>query len=192
MTIPISDVVELTSGTPQFRIQESFSDEAPVYILYGQPEMDDDLNGLSTVRDARRSIRTFDRVSTVNAGDVIFSLISGKATVVQENHAGYLFTQNFVVLIPSESIDAKYLVFMLNENCEIKRQLQSGQQGSAVLKYTIRQLSNLALPNLPVIEEQRIIGDLYFNQLKREALMNRIAANETLFLLGKIKEATKA
>lgn len=190
--IPISDVVELTSGTPQFRIQEVFSDEAPTYIFYGQPEMDDDLRGLCTVNDARRSIRTFDSVNTVNAGDVIFSLISGKATVVQENHAGYLFTQNYVVLISSESIDAKYLVFMLNENFEIKRQLQNGQQGSAMLKYTIRQLSNLSLPDLPAIEKQRLAGELYFNQLKRAAIKNRIATNETIFMLGIIKEAIKA
>lgn len=187
----ISSIVEFISGTPQFRIQESLNNEAPTYIYYSQPEINDDLNGLSTTKDEKR-IRTYDNVNTVKSGDVIFSLISGKATIVRDDHVGYLFTQNYVVLIPTESIDARYLVYMLNENYKIKRQLQSGQQGSVTLKYTIRQLSGLVFPNLPAIEKQRIIGKLYFNQLKLTALKNRVAANEMLFLLEKIKEAVEA
>jgi len=185
----ISNTIELLSGTPQFRIQEALGDTAPTFIYYGQPEIEDDLTGLDSQRGSRKQVRTFDKVSTVKTGDAVFSLISGKAAIVRESHSGFLFTQNYVKLVPSSAIDARYLVYMLNEGNTIRRQLQSGQQGSVILKYTIRQLSDLVFPNPPPMERQRIIGELYFNQLRLSALKSRVAESETNYLIAKLKEA---
>ncbi|RBP65322.1 hypothetical protein DES36_10759 [Alkalibaculum bacchi] len=44
-----------------------------------------------------------------------------------------------------------------------------GLQGSRVLKYTLKQVKELELPDLPAIEKQELIGELYFNQLRLEA-----------------------
>ena len=188
----MTEIAKLNSGTPQFRVKESLSVDAPTYFFFGQSEMDDDLAGLETHSGNRKQIRTFDNVSTLESGDVVFSLISGKAAIVKNAHNEYLFTQNYVKLVPVPSIDAGYLVYMLNENADIKRQLQSGKQGSATLKFRIEQLSDLMFPTPPPIEKQRVIGELYFNQLKLTVLKQQVAALETTLIKEKLKEANKS
>jgi hypothetical protein len=185
------EIAELNSGTPQFRIKESLSADAPTYFFFGQPEMEDDLTGIETHGDSGKQIRTSDNVGTLKSGDLVFSLISGRATIVRSNHSGYLFTQNYVRLTPTPQVDAGYLVYMLNEDAAIKRQLQSTTQGSVTLKFTIRQLSDLLFPTPPPIEKQRVIGELYFNQLRLAALKKRVAAAETTLLIEKLKEANR-
>ena len=199
----MTEIADLNSGTPQFRIKESLDVDAPVYFFYGQPEMEDDLTGVEThsssnsssggnsISSGRKQIRTFDTVDTLKCGDLAFSLISGKATIIRDSHNGYLFTQNYVKVAPTPTIDTRYLVYMLNENTDIKRQLQTGQQGSVTLKFTIRQLSDLIFPIPPPIEKQRVIGELYFNQIKLAALKKRVAASEAKLIIGKLKEACK-
>ena len=184
----VQDEIELISGYPQFRIKESTDVSAPLYTYYGQSEIEDDLVGLETNGEDNRQIRTFDEVNTVKQGDVLFSLISGKATLVRDNHQGYLFTQNYVNFVIKGKIDPKYLIYLLNEDKNIKKQLQIGLQGSTVLKYTIKQLKELVLPKLPTLEKQREIGELYFNQLKLQALRGRAAILETTIVLEKLTE----
>jgi hypothetical protein len=183
------EIAELKSGTPQFRITESEDSAAPVYFFFGQSEMEDDLTGVETPSGTRKQIRTFDNVGTLESGDLVFSLISGRATIVRSCHEGYLYTQNYVKLLPIPVIDAGYLTYMLNEDANIKRQLQSSQQGSVTLKFTIRQLSDLVFPVLPSVEKQRVIGKLYFNQLRLAALKKKVATAETTLVIEKLKEA---
>lgn len=190
--VPIDSIVELVSGTSQFRIVEALSDDAPVYRFYAQSDIEEDLVGLSTEGANRKQIRTFDAVNTVSAGDVIFSLISGKAAMVQPVHSGYLFTQNYVVLVPSSGIDSRYLVYILNENREVRRQLQSGKQGSATFKYTIRQLNALMFPKPPSREKQGAIGELYFSQIRLDALRKRASELETTLVLERIRKADQS
>jgi hypothetical protein len=185
----LSERVRLDSGTPQFRIREARLGHAPSYPFYGQPEMEADLTGMAAAEKPKKQIQTLDLVSTLEPGDIIFSLISGKAAAIQPRHQGYLFTQNYVRLTPADSIDGKYLVYALNEDLNIRRQLQSGQQGSATLKHTVRQLGSLKLQPLPPIECQRAIGELYFCQLRLEALKRRVATAETTILIAKLKKA---
>jgi hypothetical protein len=189
--IPMIEIVELKSGTPQFRIRESLRADAPTHFFFGQSEMEDDLAGVETHDGSRKQIRTFDKVGALKSGDLLFSLISGKATIVRSSHSGYLFTQNYVRLAPVPSLDAGYLVYMLNENADIRRQLQSGQQGSVTMKFTIRQLSDLLFPIPPPIEKQKVTGELYFNQLRLAALKKRVAELETTLMMEKLREASR-
>lgn len=185
----IQDIIEFNSGSPQFRIKEALDDAATYYTYYGQSEIENDLVDLDLNDSDAKKIRTLDKVNTVSEGDVLFSLISGKATLVRVNHQGYLFTQNYVKLIPKKGIDSKYLVYLLNENIEIKRQFQLGLQGSMVMKYTLKQMREIILPKLPSLKKQQTIGDLYFNQLRLQALKERVARTETLIIIEKLKEA---
>lgn len=186
----LSGVVEFVSGSPQFRITEAFDGEAPLYTYYGQLDMEDDLVDLISNLEQKK-VRTYDEVNTLDAGDVLFSLISGTATIVRKEHEGYIYTQNFVKLIPNEKIDVKYLVYLLNENQFIKKQFLLGLQGSQVLKYTLKQVRELKLPELPSIQKQQTIGELYFNQLRLQALRYRVAKSETTILLAKLKEVSE-
>lgn len=187
----LENVVEFVSGSPQFRIKETFDDKAPFYTYYGQSDIEDDLLGMDSKRGNSKQVRTFDKVNTLCQGDVVFSLISGKSTLVGINHQGYLYTQNYVKLVTDEKVDSKCLVYLLNEDQFIKKQLQIGLQGSQVLKYTLKQVKELELPDLPSIEKQRLIGELYFNQLRLEALRNRAANSETAIVLERLREASK-
>jgi len=186
----LDNVVQFVSGSPQFRIKEVFDDKAPLYTYYGQQDIEDDLVGIDSNGSDSKQVRTFDKVNTLCQGDVVFSLISGKSTIVGTNHQGYLYTQNYVKLVTDEKVDSKYLVYLLNEDKSVKKQFQMGLQGSQVLKYTLKQVKELELPNLPTIEKQRIIGELYFNQLRLEALRNRAANSETTIVLEKLREAS--
>ena len=188
----LHDLVELESGTPQFRINESPNKNAPRYFFYGQTNLEDDLMGVHSSTETSKQIYTEDNVATLCAGDLVFGLISGKATIVNVEHDGYLFTQNYVRLNPSEGIDSKYLAYLLNEDADIRRQLMVGQQGSFIVKFTVKQLSELKISSLPPREEQELIGDLYFNGLKLESLKKHQAVLETTLLKGKIKKAVRS
>lgn len=187
--VKLQDKVILTTGSPQFRFVETTELAAPLYSYYGQAELLDDLIGINTQDKAAKQIRLYEKVSVVEAGDVVFSLISGKASIVSKSHDGYLLTQNYVKLVPDESVDKKYLVYLLNENKIIVRQFQMSMQGSMVMKYTVKQLRNINLPAIPSSDKQCVIGELYFNQLRLMALKNRAASTESTVILEKIKEA---
>ena len=140
---------------------------------------------------ARKQIRTFDEVITTSVGDVVFSLLSGKAAIVQKDHDGLLLTQNYVRLVPLDVLNADYLVYLLNEDQSIRHQLRISQQGSITMKYTLKQLRELRFPVLPSLERQQLIGETYLNQLKLDTLRKRAAELETALVLGKIKEAVQ-
>lgn len=186
----LEHVVEFVSGSPQFRIKEVFDNKAPCYTYYGQPDLEEDLVGMDSNGSDSKQVRTFDKVNTLCHGDIVFSLISGKSTIVGANHQGYLYTQNYIKIVTDETVDSKYLVYLLNEDKSIKKQFQMGLQGSQVLKYTLKQVKELELPDLPTIEKQRVIGELYFNQLRLEALRNRMADSETTLVLEKLRGAS--
>ncbi|MFT4008004.1 MAG: restriction endonuclease subunit S, partial [Lacrimispora sp.] len=139
----LGDVVEFISGSPQFRIKEVLDKEAPRYNYYGQSDMEEDLAGIDFNSNDKKQVRTFDKVNTLCQGNVVFSLISGKSAIVGINHQGYLYTQNYVNLVTDEKMDSKYLVYLLNEDPFMKKQLQVGLQGSQVLKYTLKQVKEL-------------------------------------------------
>ena len=187
--IRITRVTSFVSGTPQFRIEEDMSARAPLYAFYTQSDLEGDLKGMASPNVARKQVRTFDSVITASTGDVVFSLLSGTAALVRAEHSGYLLTQNYVVLVPSRAIDASYLVYLLNENSDVRRQLRMGQQGSSTQKFSIRQLRALELPALPSHEKQKLIGGLYLSQIRLHALRKRASDLETALVLEAIREA---
>lgn len=187
----LSELVGVVSGSPQFRITEVFDDKTPLFTYYSQTDLTDDLVSIISVDVEKKQVRTNDKVNTLCYGDVVFSLITGIATIVSKEHTGYLYTQNYVKLLPSNKIDSKFLVYLINENKAIKKQFVLGLQGSQVLKYTLKQLKELEIPKIPSIDKQRIIGQVYFNQLRLQALRNRVAQLETTIRLAKLEEASE-
>lgn len=185
----LSELVELVSGSPQFRITEVFDEKTPLFTYYSQTDLTDDLVGIISRTVNNKQVRTNDKLNTLCDGDVVFSLITGIATIVRKEHEGYIYTQNYVKLLPSHKIDSKFLVYLINENKIIKKQFVLGLQGSKVLKYTLKQLKELEIPKIPSIDKQKIIGQVYFNQLRLQTLRNRAAELETKIRLSKLEEA---
>lgn len=187
----LSELVELVSGTPQFRIVEVSNPKAPVFTYYTQTDLNDDLVGIISSDVDNKQVRTNDKVSTLCSGDVLFSLITGKATIVRKEHEGYLYTQNYVKLLHAEDIDSKFLVYLMNESKAIRKQLMLGLQGSLVLKYTLTQLRDLEIKKIPSIDKQKIIGQVYFNQLRLKALRNRVTELEAKIRLAELEEVSE-
>lgn len=183
----ISEYVSFESGTPQFRINESTDDNTSVYSIYSQNDLLDDLTGIKSTEEEPKKIRTKDEVSVLFSQDIIFSLISGTASIVRNNHNGYLYTQNYIKIKPGKKMDSQYMVYLLNQNKTIRRQFQLGLQGTTILKYTLAQLKKIELPSLPLLYEQKIIGEVYFKQLRLQALRRRVADYKTIVLLNKLE-----
>lgn len=182
----LADFVSFESGIPPFRILESAVSTDPVYTYLGQSHIDGDLVGLS-VDEESKIIRTADTVSTVKTGDIIFSLISGKAAIVSAAHDGYLFTQNFVRITIKSGLNPEYVVFLLNEEPSVQRQLKRELQGTVVRKYSMKQLRELTITHLPTIAKQKLIGSIYHKQMRVEALQKRVAENKRVYVLGLLK-----
>ena len=187
----LGDVIEASSGSPQFRITEILNSEAPLYTFYNQSDLVDDLIGIESSSKENKKIRTNDKVFTLKTNDVIFSLISGMATIVSDKHEGYIYTQNSVKLNLNDDIDSRYFVFLINESKDIRKQLTIGLQGSQVFKYTLKQLKDINLPKMPLIEKQKIIGEIYFKQLRLTALKNKVAELEKKVIFNKLEEVSK-
>lgn len=187
----LTTIAKLRSGSPQFRITESFDPNSPIYKLYGQAELEADLKGMEADASEVNEFRTFDRVDRTNSGDLIFSLISGRAAIVKPIHAGYLMTQNYVVFEVNPKIDKKFLLYLMNENKQIKRQLRVGLQGTSVHKYTISQLKMLKLPPLPKLADQKIVGEVYLKQLHLQALRERVASLESILVMNKLERKSE-
>ena len=79
------------------------------------------------------------------------------------------------------------MIYLLNENRAIRKQFQLGLQGTTVLKYTLAQLKEIELPSLPSLHEQQIIGEVYFKQLRVQALRKRVADYKMTVLLNKLE-----
>lgn len=188
--VRVTEFITFESGSPQFRIKETVDKAAPLYFFYGQNELESDLSQIEMNQSETKSIRTFDPVLTVAEGDIVFSLISGKATIVGKNHAGFLITQNYLRLVVDTPVIPSYIVYLLNEDLSIKHQFQLSLQGSSTLKYTVKQVKELRLPALPTIERQSLIGKLYLKQLHLEALQKHLIELKTKRLLFQLKEAS--
>lgn len=183
--ILLSDLVNLQSGTPQFRITEHTEPSAPVYDYYTQTDLETDFWQGDTPAVGKQ-VRTTDSVAQLDTGDTLFSLISGKAVRVQAIHKGRLFTQNYIKMTPNGKLDANYLIYLLNENADIARQFGLGLQGSQVMKYTVKQLKKLILPSLPNLEIQKLIGDSYLKSQRLATLKKQLADNEHRLILAQL------
>lgn len=187
----IKDIFHSNTGISQYRIEESVNKEAVLYTFYGQNELYEDLFGIYGDNPDKKQIRSMRLCNTLNPGDLIFSTISGEATVVGREHQGYIFTQNYIRMdVLGNVIDKKYAAFLINENPFIKKQFKQQVQGSLVARYSLKLLKNIKLPNLPRMEKQVLIGDLYYKNLRLKALQRRRADNICLLnmmLLNEVK-----
>lgn len=182
------DIVKFYSGQPQFRVKEA--EAAPLYYLYSQVNLEDDLCQ-SDQQNLSKWVRTSDEIdSLTSTGDILFSLISGQAVRVGRQHQGFFYTQNYVKLVVEAQIDSQFLVYLLNEHPDIRKQLKNSLQGSQVLKYSIQQLRNLVLPRIPDLFMQKLIGEIYFKQQKIRYLKQRCADAEQLIRLEQLRKVS--
>lgn len=92
---------------------------------------------------------------------------------MRAEHAGLLYTQNYIKIEPIAKLDKAFLLYLINESSAIRRQFYQSLQGSEVMKYTVKQLKSLQLGALPPLDSQQKLGKIYLDGLalrqKRQA-----------------------
>lgn len=186
----LKKIVKIDAGKPVSRVAQDIKG-APSYYFYTQENLENDLIGFSDDIDENKIIRSSKKIDLTQAGDVLFSLVSGTAAIVQKLHENFYYSQNFVLIKPKTKIDPKFLVYLLNENRDVRRSLNFDLQGSLVMKYTVRALKDATLPKLPDLEKQKAIGEIYFAQQRIRALKKRSADNESIVRMHELVEVMK-
>lgn len=189
----IGDVYTCTSGLLQSRIKESFDKASPIYKIYGQKELNEDLMGIENEEMNGKEIRTDMDIRLTYEGQILISTISGKAAIVDSIHSQYAWTQNYVELIAKKtnSINKWYMTYLFNEHPFIRKQIRQSQQGSQVIRYSTQLIKQLRLPKLPALSIQARIGDIYRKENKIQALRHRVADNRYRVQLAKLERIGK-
>lgn len=188
----LQDLVRFEIGTLLSRLNEQAG--SPCYSLYDQADLQADFE-TRTESTQGKQICTPDTPTLLQEDDVIFSLISGSAVQVCQARAGYAFSHNYARLCPSKELDKSFLVYLLNNDADIKRQLVASLQGSSVMKYSLNQLKNLQLSPLPTLSVQQAIGQVDRLQRRITMLKKRVADNEaqlTAYLLNNFQKQCKS
>ena len=122
----------------------------------------------------------------VYAGDIVFSLVLNQAIMVSEENAGRLISQQMVKLaIDLEQIDPWYLLYALNESDQIKNQRPAEER-----RTLITNLKNYDLV-LPELEQQKKIGEVYYQLLENLATAQRYAQKmkvTTIIFLNQVEK----
>lgn len=169
----LEELALFTGGSLQVRLDTTSWEDARDYILYNQQHHQ--LDGYEVIEEVidSRTVTTDREVTLLEEGDLLFSLLSGKAVLVRVEHAGLLYTQNYIKIEPNAKLDKAFLLYLINESSAIRRQFYQSLQGSEVMKYTVKQLKSLQLGALPPLDSQQKLGKIYLDGLalrqKRQA-----------------------
>lgn len=153
-------------------------------IAYSYEDLILDLDGLFLDSKTSASIHDNQEANYLsNVGEVVFSFVSSKASIVSEKNQGKIINQNFAKLIfDNDLLDSSYLCYALNESRAMKKQMAISMQGSTVPKLTPAILKELEIELLS-LEKQQVIGKAYFSLRKRQALAKKELELEQLLYL---------
>ncbi len=180
-------MLQFESGTPIFRIREGTEEKLPTYLYYTQEMFSSDMNcEVCEEPEETREVRTGDPVKTLQTGDVVFSPTSQKAALVDARHDGYLMTKNFYRIIPDSHTDSAYLVYLINEDPEFKKNLNRERSGGLAV-VSVSDLKKIQWPKFPSLEIQEKIGQIYLDQKKISALTARRTRNQEQLVLESLR-----
>lgn len=123
-----------------------------------------------------------------NRGDIIIGLTVNNAMVLEEDFEEALIPSNFAVMsLDNRLANPYYIMWYINESNEYKRQSEQFTQGSSVRSLSIRELREMTC-NLPPLDHQMKIGNIYQLVLKKEKLQ-KLQKEYSLSLIKGIKES---
>ncbi|OJG34080.1 type I restriction modification system protein HsdIA [Enterococcus devriesei] len=112
-------------------------------------------------------------IHTVHRGDLVYSFINSISGIVGKANGGKIINQNFAKIeIDENRIDKKYLCYLLNSDKEINREKDIAMQGSVLKKLSPTAIRNFEV-ELPDIDRQKKIGNLYATWIRRKALIKK-------------------
>ncbi|CAI1186296.1 restriction endonuclease subunit S [Serratia fonticola] len=170
-----STIAEFTPGSHISRIKQNDSEKA--YRFYATWQfLKDSWQHNDSVHDKEQVVRPSQPVLYVQSGDVVISLIHGKAAQVSEQHAGRLLSNNYVrVKVDTQKVDPAWFIWHFNESVESRRQQALATQGSTfVQRLSISELRQFSVP-LPPLRRQQAIGGLYLAAIEKRHYQERLA-----------------
>lgn len=158
----LKDLVSIESGLNSREIKEKSVE------LYSISDFRTDLKS-NFEEKINRSLQKNN--SVLRKGDIIMSLQDFKVALVSSKNDGKFFSQRYVKLVPKNlsKIEILYLLFIINESVDIKRQINSLLEGSVLKLLKMKNVENIDI-QLPPMEYQKRIGKYYQLLKKKEYL----------------------
>ena len=151
-TLKFKDFVTFIQGQNRSRLLNKYKIDS----FYNMENFDHDLNLLE---ELNRNSSLSNEV--LKFGEIVISASLFKAVVVSENHNSKIFDNNFIkVRINNEHINPFYFIYLINENTEVKRQVEKELQGTLIRRISIKALNEIKV-ELPKKEIQYKIGMAY-------------------------------
>lgn len=173
------------SGLPLQRFQRLTN--CPMKPVYTQEQFAADLTGEQTGKASQPLLPVPEDVWMIQPGDVVYSQSSQTASPASLESGGCVISQNYLILRPESVLDPGYLVYLLNEDSGIRKQLVSRLQGSQLQRVTVKDLENLQLPSLPKMEVQKAIGQVYPSQKRLTFLREKSIQNREKLVIASLK-----
>lgn len=170
----LADVVTIQSGTNTRQLREKAINRENLYTVNDAKV--DLLAGFSITK-------TPTPTETAEAGDLLFSLMAGMATIVSPINQGKYLSQGFAKMVYDyQVVDPWYLCYLLNESTEIKREMAKTGEGVTFRHLTPRNLKELKIALLP-LDQQRKVGEIYRRwQVNEHLALENLAKQKDLVL----------
>ena len=176
MTRSYKDIAQFTAGSHISRIQQSA--DGPAFRFYATEQfLVDDWQPAIVSTEKEQWVKTHQDVVITQKGDVVISLIYGKAVRVSTDNAGRILGNNYVkVGVDDSQINAAWFLWHFNESPEGRRQRIQATQGSTVVqRIAVNELKNFTV-TLPPLAQQKAMGGLYLAAREKSFYQQRIAA----------------
>lgn len=173
----LNEVMKLTNGVNSSRVGNDNEN------FYDPTDFRNDLN-YATDYSGKESEDT----ANTHEGQMLFSIVNGNATIVSKQNAGKLIKDFFIkVEVDTEKIYPWYLCYLINESEEVKRAKYINNQGSTIARFTNRFFREIDL-QLPDMDKQKSIGDLYKLALNKYYLEEQAAKNNRDMILNNLSK----
>ena len=163
----LSEIAEITQGNILTRIKpgsqfdetiefDSISMQELSYIV-GQSDILEKSSKVKVLKEKESSC------VLTKQKDIVVGLSSRKAFVIDETRSNNLLLSNFALIriLDINILDPHYFCWLLNEDLQFQKYIDQKMQGSAnVIILSINNVKDMEL-ELPDIEKQKMIGEIY-------------------------------
>ena len=187
MLLTYKEMATFKAGSHISRILQSAGGPAFRFYVTEQFLVDDWQSAIASA-EKEQWVRTDQDVVLTQHGDIVISLIHGKAVRVSTDNAGRILGNNYVkVAVDDSQINATWFLWHFNESPEGRRQRSQATQGSTVVqRIAVNELKNFTV-TIPPLAQQNAMGGLYLATREQRFYQQRIStqsAHQTLTLLS--------
>jgi len=182
----LSEIAEITQGNILTRIKpgsqfdetiefDSISMQELSYIV-GQSDILEKSSKVKVLKEKESSC------VLTKQNDIVVGLSSRKAFVIDETRSNNLLLSNFALIriLDTNILDPHYFCWLLNEDLQFQKYIDQKMQGSAnVIILSINNVKDMEL-ELPDIEKQKMIGEIYELGRQRDRLSKTILKKTSL------------